>query len=51
VRAIEADKCPCRKKSCKRHGKCEECIEYHKTSKWEPYCIRKKGRPIIEKEG
>lgn len=34
--------CKCRKKNCPRHGKCEECIAYHKTnSKREPYCLRK----------
>lgn len=40
-----SDKCTCRKKSCERHGKCAECIEHHKTSKYEPYCKRKKLLP------
>lgn len=34
--------CSCKKKSCARYGKCAECIEYHKTHKYEPYCKRKK---------
>jgi uncharacterized protein with FMN-binding domain len=33
--------CNCKKKNCPRHGKCEECIAYHKTAKREPYCLRK----------
>ncbi len=33
--------CNCRKKKCPRHGKCEECIAYHKEAKTEPYCLRK----------
>lgn len=51
MRVKEANECPCRKKSCIRHGKCEECIEHHKTSKWEPYCIRKKIKVPDRKDG
>jgi hypothetical protein len=36
------EECTCKKKSCKRHGKCAECIEFHKTNRYEPYCKRKK---------
>ncbi|MDP4177168.1 MAG: hypothetical protein Q8900_02355 [Bacillota bacterium] len=36
------EKCSCKKKKCERHGKCTECIEFHKTNKYEPYCKRKK---------
>ena len=43
--------CPCRKKSCKRKGKGDECIEYHKTRKREPYCSRKKAGDPYRKEG
>ena len=38
--------CNCKKKNCIRHGKCEECIEFHKTSKREPYCIRKSKKKL-----
>jgi len=35
--------CNCKKKKCERHGKCNECIEYHtKNPKYVPYCQRKK---------
>lgn len=36
--------CTCKKKKCVRHGKCNECIEYHKNSKRVslPYCKRPK---------
>lgn len=36
------EKCTCKKKNCERHGNCAECIEFHKTNKHEPYCMRKK---------
>ena len=29
--------CPCRWKSCKRHGRCAECIEHHRGSAKYPY--------------
>ena len=36
------DKCNCVKKNCERHGKCDECIAKHSTSKRYPvpYCKR-----------
>ena len=34
--------CSCRKKKCVRHGKCNECIEYHKVKNHLPYCKRTK---------
>lgn len=34
--------CSCKKKTCIRHGKCSECIEYHRKSKRLPYCKRPK---------
>ncbi|ACL77399.1 hypothetical protein Ccel_3107 [Ruminiclostridium cellulolyticum H10] len=38
--------CNCKKKSCIRHGKCAECLKYHKeNSKYLPYCKRKKVNP------
>ena len=30
--------CTCTYKSCKRHGKCCECIEYHLSSRQLPGC-------------
>lgn len=35
--------CNCIKKDCPRHGKCDECVEFHKTNKREPYCMRTKA--------
>ena len=37
------EQCPCARKKCERYGKCEECIERHKTHKKYPlpYCQRK----------
>lgn len=36
------NKCTCKKNKCMRHGKCNECIEYHKNNKhYVPYCKRK----------
>lgn len=41
--------CPCRWKSCKRHGRCVECIEHHRGSEKypEPAC-RRIRRPIVD---
>lgn len=37
-----ANICSCKKKECKRFGKCEECIAYHNANKkYAPYCLRK----------
>jgi hypothetical protein len=44
------NECPCKRKNCERHGKCEECMEHHKTHKREPYCVRK-GIPVNRKDG
>lgn len=35
--------CTCKKRECKCHGKCDECIEYHKTNKYHalPSCMKK----------
>lgn len=33
-------KCNCTKTSCERHGKCEECMNFHKANKRPPYCKR-----------
>lgn len=27
------ENCPCKKKTCERHGKCDECRKYHAESK------------------
>lgn len=34
------DACNCKKKKCKRHGNCMECIAYHNNSKRQnlPFC-------------
>ncbi|WP_200814960.1 hypothetical protein [Scatolibacter rhodanostii] len=36
--------CPCKKEKCERHGKCGECVDFHKTSIYKPYCMRKKAQ-------
>lgn len=38
----ELDNCKCDDKECKRHGKCEECIEFHKDKEKPVYCKREK---------
>lgn len=35
------EECPCKKKGCEIHGKCFECLEYHKQKKRQAYCKRK----------
>lgn len=41
----DLEKCPCKRKKCERHSKCDECIEHHKENaqKGLPYCKRKKS--------
>lgn len=36
----EREPCPCKKKTCTRHGRCEECRAHHKTDprRPQPYC-------------
>jgi type IV secretory pathway TrbD component len=36
------EECNCRKKKCVRHGKCDECVGFHKANKREVYCMREK---------
>jgi hypothetical protein len=36
------DTCTCKRVNCERHGKCEACIEHHKTKRYEPFCKRKR---------
>jgi len=44
--------CDCKKIKCERHGKCKECIEYHKNHKRPVYCKRKKRKlPRIFERG
>lgn len=49
-----AQVCPCKRTSCKRHGNCEACREYHKGRKRPPYCERegafRKGDNLSETE-
>lgn len=42
--------CTCKRK-CERHGKCSECIAYHKTNRryTVPYCKRKSDKNICKK--
>lgn len=41
---MENNQCPCRKKSCERHGNCDACREHHAKSKSKipVYCERQK---------
>jgi hypothetical protein len=42
--------CSCKRTKCPRHGKCDECIEYHKNNKrYPPYCMRKSRKSGREK--
>ncbi len=41
--------CVCPKIKCERHGKCSECIEHHKTSKYKVYCRRSPKKTLLEK--
>ena len=43
VLANGLEKCSCVRVRCERYGKCEECINHHKTHKRYPlpYCQRK----------
>lgn len=34
--------CSCKKLKCVRHGKCDECIAYHKNKDQLPRCKRPK---------
>lgn len=38
--------CPCKRKKCERHSKCEECIKHHNENSRNglPYCKRKKTK-------
>jgi hypothetical protein len=44
--------CPCPKKKCERHGKCEECTAHHAKKGKLPYCKRpeKSGFGFFEKK-
>ena len=35
--------CPCKKKSCERHGNCDACKAYHAESKRKRPCEREKN--------
>lgn len=47
--------CPCKKKNCERHGKCDECREHHANLKQQrPVACEGKKKVIIndvEKHG
>lgn len=36
----QSAECPCTR-DCQYRGKCEECIEQHKTKKYLPSCMRR----------
>jgi len=40
--------CPCKKKSCERYRKCQECHSYHRERKRlkAPYCLREPRKPF-----
>lgn len=39
-------RCPCKKKTCPRYGKCGECLLYHRQHKrFPPYCKRRGRSP------
>ena len=41
--------CTCKKKSCKRYGKCAECMAYHEANRrYAPYCKRKAKKEDTE---
>lgn len=45
---IKSENCPCKKKNCIRHGKCDECRKHHADSKRPVYCEKEKvgGKPL-----
>ena len=46
---MQNENCPCKKKKCERHGKCDECRKHHTSSKHQRpvYCERRKGLPKL----
>ncbi|MEG2929285.1 MAG: hypothetical protein RR846_07015 [Oscillospiraceae bacterium] len=40
------EKCNCTNEKCPRHGKCDECVEFHKASKEKPlpFCQREENK-------
>ena len=42
------EECPCKRKKCERHSKCDECLEHHKENahKGLPYCKQKKKKKL-----
>lgn len=45
--------CPCKKKNCERHGKCDECRKHHAEAKKQipVYCEKKNGGAVGLKDG
>ncbi|MFH1209857.1 MAG: hypothetical protein V1663_03640 [archaeon] len=33
-------KCPCPEIDCENHGRCCDCIHYHKNRNSKPYCLK-----------
>ena len=44
VKMIINENCPCKRKKCERHGKCDECRKHHAESERQRpvYCEKKK---------
>ena len=40
VMVMSAPNCPCPKRECPRHSKCQECVQHHKEKDEDPYCAR-----------
>lgn len=42
------ENCPCKKKKCERHGKCDECRKHHAESKRQRpvACEKRKNREM-----
>ncbi len=40
----EESNCPCPKTNCERHGKCYECVQFHREKPVIVYCMRDEYR-------
>lgn len=45
------ENCPCKKKKCERHGRCDECRKYHAESKRQRPVACEKGKKGHSSEG
>ena len=37
---MSAPNCPCPKKDCIRHSKCQDCVDHHTSKNEMPFCSR-----------